>query len=59
MKFSKERFLKHACKSEIERYQEHLELLNGKQVEHGSMIRYNVDGKPCLMYPIRDEWCDK
>ena len=38
-------------------FKNHLDILDGREVEHGSMIKYEVDGKKHLMYPVMDEWC--
>ena len=43
MKFSKEKFLKHADNLTRNRLREHLDILNGMEVEHGSQIHYTVD----------------
>lgn len=59
MKFSKEKFLKHADNLTRNRLREHLNILNGMEVEHGSQIHYTVDGKPWLLYPVMDTWCDQ
>lgn len=59
MKFNKEKFLLSASEQEKKRYEKHLHILNGMEVEHGSVIRYNVDGKPWMLYPVEDAWCDK
>lgn len=57
MRFSKEKFLRYAGRRDKERYLNHLDILDGREVEHGSMIKYEVDGKKHLMYPVMDEWC--
>lgn len=59
MKFNKEKFLLSASEQEKKRYEKHLHILDGMEVEHGSVIRYNVDGKPWMLYPVEDAWCDK
>ncbi len=59
MKFSKEKFLKNADVASKKRLREHLNILNGMEVEHGSQIHYTVDGKPWLLYPVMDVWCDQ
>ena len=59
MKFSKERFLQVASEQEKKQYEKHLHILDGMEVEHGSMIRYTVDGKPWILYPVKDAWCDR
>lgn len=45
MKFSKEKFMQAASEQERKQYEKHLHILDGMEVEHGSMIRYTVDGK--------------
>ena len=45
MKFSKEKFMQVASEQERKQYEKHLHILDGMEVEHGSMIRYTVDGK--------------
>lgn len=57
MKFSKEKFLKYASSYDKERLQDHLDILDGCKVEHGCMVKYEVDGKKHLLYPVMDEWC--
>lgn len=57
MKFSKEKFLKYAGSQDKKRLKDHLELLDGREVECGCMIKYEVDGKKHLLYPVMDEWC--
>ena len=59
MKFSKEKFMQVASEQEKKQYEKHLHILDGMEVEHGSMIRYTVDGKPWILYPVKDAWCDR
>ena len=59
MKFSKEKFLKYADNLTRNRLREHLDILNGMEIEHGSQIHYTVDGEPWLLYPVMDTWCDQ
>ncbi len=59
MKFSKEKFMQVASEQERKQYEKHLHILDGMEVEHGSMIRYTVDGKPWILYPVKDAWCDR
>jgi len=59
MRFSKEKFLKNAGKTKKDALRAHLDILDGKEVEHDSMIRYNIDGEPWMLYPVEDAWCDK
>lgn len=58
MKFCKEKFLKHADKATKDRVRPHLDVLDGKEVEYGSVINYKVDGKAWMLYPVMDEWCE-
>lgn len=59
MKFSKEKFMQAASEQERKQYEKHLHILDGKEVEHDSMIRYTVEGKAWMLYPVKDAWCDR
>ena len=59
MKFSKEKFLQAASEQDKKQYEKHLHILDGMEVEHGSLIRDHVDGKPWILYPVKDAWCDR
>lgn len=59
MKFNKEKFLQYVDKATKEKMRPHLDMLDGKEVEHDSMIRCTVEGKAWMLYPVEDAWCDK
>ena len=58
MKFSKEKFLKNASELEKKLYGHHADIVDGFEVNHDSMIKYELNGKKNMFYPIKEEWCE-